>query len=81
MKKLILIISIVLLFISCTPDEAQWDEACECYKQTWVNDNNNGWYWNGTQEYYSNDCTDDGDSVGQPYSGQGWQVKYIVKCN
>ena len=78
MKKLFIILLLPFVF-SCSTDTVT-EDTCECIKQTWVNDNGNGWYWNGGQVYYSDDCSDDGDVL-TGYSGQGWEVEYRIKCN
>lgn len=78
MKAIVLILSIIFVF-SCTP-ESVTEETCDCYKETWLRYNNGEWYTNGNRVYYSDDCEDDGKEVGQPYSGQGYDYKYIVNC-
>ena len=82
MKKVFLLLLLSFSFMSfqCEADEQPTEQTCECYKETWVRYMNGDWYHNGNTSYYSNDCTDNGDEVGQPYSGQGWDVKYIVRC-
>jgi hypothetical protein len=80
MKKLLLIIAIAITFLSCTPESITEDTSCDCYKETWLRYNNGEWYTNGNRVYYSSDCEDGGKEVGQPYSGQGYDYKYIVNC-
>lgn len=79
MKKLLIIIGIALLFISCTPDDVQGVETCDCYQLTYVRYQQNEWYHNGSKIWYSDDCTDDGDIVGG-YSGQGHEYQYRIEC-
>ena len=78
MKTLILILLAIFL-IGCEAEQSE-QSTCDCYKETWVRYGQNEWYKNGSSNFYSNDCDDDGREVGQPYSGQGYDVKYIVDC-
>lgn len=84
-KKILLLLLIVITNIKCdTNDELVITEnpnnSCNCFKETWVKYMNGNWYMNGASVYYSNNCEDNGMEVGQPYIGQGWEVKYIVRC-
>ena len=74
MKKLLLIF---IFFISCTAEDNQL--TCDCQKETWLRYNGGAWYHNGYKEYYSNDCSDDGDVIGG-HSGQGYDFEYRIKC-
>lgn len=82
MIKKVKLILIAITIFSCEKEELIIVN-CNCYKLTYIRFNtttNLGeYYFNGTKEYYSNDCTDDGDRVGG-YSGQGVDVEYRIKC-
>jgi len=79
MKKILLLL-IVLTAFSCSKEELPVEKTCDCLKRTMVKwQNSNVFEWNGAEVYYSNDCTDDGDDLGG-YTGQGVEVRYIVKC-
>lgn len=80
-KKIILILIAITIF-SCEKEDLIISD-CDCYKLTYVRFNTptslGEYYFNGTKEFYSNDCTDDGYRVGG-YSGQGVDVEYRIKC-
>ena len=77
-KLLISFLAIVLMSFQCEAEETT-EDTCDCYKQTWLRYGQNEWYFNGAEQFYSNDCSDDGDIVGG-YSGQGYTYEYRIEC-
>lgn len=78
MKKILIILGIIILFLSCDKEEDA-KTSCNCKTQTWIRYGQGEWYRGGS-EFYSNNCEDNNKAVGQPYSGQGYSYKYIVEC-
>lgn len=75
---LISFLAILLMSFQCEAEETT-EYTCDCYKQTWVSYQTNPFEFNGAEQFYSNDCSDDGDIVGG-YSGQGYTYEYRIKC-
>jgi hypothetical protein len=81
MKKLILLSLLTLL--SCQIDldlEEEQPERCNCYKAYYyVAGDNTGALAKGREEYYSNDCNDNG--IVFPEEGLVWTINLMVKCH
>lgn len=92
--KIIKLLLLTILFVSCEAEDSITSNECECIKYTEVrvilyDDNNNvlndtGYQENGATEFYSNDCEDDNKIIGGhtgQFPNQIVMFRYNVKCN
>jgi hypothetical protein len=85
MKKLLLIALMAVAAISCKKEEAPkpaTPKPCICEKQTWLRPQlvlPFQWRTNGTTEFFSNNCADNG-RVLPGHTGLGYVFEYRIVC-
>jgi hypothetical protein len=86
MKKLLLIALMAVAAVSCKKEEAPkpapTPKPCICEKQTWLRPQlvlPFQWRTNGTTEFYSNNCADNG-RVLPGHTGLGYVFEYRIVC-